>query len=554
MNVGEVIVKYLEDIGVDTVFGGSGQSISSLLFALDGSEKIKTIIPRNEQAASFMACGYAMFSDKPGVCFSSAGPGAVNMLSGLCVAYSDSLPILSFPAFTPKEFRGMGDLGDSGGMNRTPDGQAIFSAATKKSFILENPEYTCDILEEAIHLMFEGRPGPVNINVDYSIFDAEVKNYRPIKLVKNPVLALQKKVDQFAEAIAEIIRNDKKILVLLGYGCVRSKAEKTVQAFLEEYQLPFCTTMDGKGLLPEDHALCLGVSGVSGDPGVKEYLKSADAVIAIGNSFTKWATWRFRKDIFDQKLLFHINIDENEINKVYKADYGMVSDAGPAVSAIHDKLKTLVPEKSKKVFGKERHRDKPLVQEGEKIHPGMLAKEISRLLPEKSIILGDAGNHMLWLHAFMSLNEGQNYQNPGSFGPMAANVNAAVGVKYANPDRPVVVACGDGDYQMSGFELMTAVEHNVPVVWIIFNNGDYNIIKMFNLLVKGKEVFNHFKNPDFSLYAKSCGAQGYLVKEIGEFEKAFKEALASGKPALIDVVVDPDVYPPFEPYQKPAGD
>ncbi len=554
MTVAEVIVKYLEDIGVDTVFGGSGQSIASILFALDNSKKIKTIIPRNEQAASFMACGYAMYSDKLGVCFSSAGPGAVNMLSGICVAYSDSLPLLSIPAFTAKPYRGMGDLGDFAGINRTPDGQAIFSAATKKSFLLENPDYTCDIMEEAIHLAFEGRPGPVNVHVDYSIFDVEVTNYRPLQWQKTPVSALPKKIDQFADAIAELIREEKKILVMLGYGCIRSRAESTLRAFLEEYQLPFCTTMDAKGILPENHELCLGVSGVSGDPGVKQYLKSADAVIAIGNSFTKWATWRFRKEIFDEKLLFHINIDENEINKVFKADYSLVSDAGPAIASIHGKLKTLIRIDRKASFVKDRHSDIQLEQKGEKIHPGMLAKEISRLLPENSIILGDAGGHMLWMHAFMTLNNGQNFHNPGAFGPMASNVNASIGVKYANPDRPVIVGCGDGDYQMAGFELMTAVEHNVPVTWIIFNNGDYNIIKMLSLLLKGKEVFSRFMNPDYAAFAKACGANGYLVEKLEDFETAFTEALESGKPALIDVIVDPDIYPPFEPYEKPTGD
>lgn len=552
MKVGEVIVQYLEDVGVDTVYGGSGQSISSLLFALDESKKIKTLITRNEQAASFMACGYATYSDKLGVCFSSAGPGAINMLSGLCMAYSDSLPLLSIPAFTAKKFRGMGDLGDMGGMNRTPDGQAIFSAVTKKSFLLEQPEYTCDILEEAINLAFEGRPGPVNVHVDYSIFDAEVEHYRPIRLKVHPVSALPKKIDQFAKAIAELMRNNKKILVMLGYGCIRSRAETAIKTFVEEYQLPYCTTMDAKGILPEEHALCLGVSGVSGDPGVKAYLKSADAVIAIGNSFTKWASWRFEKEIFDQKLLFHINIDEHEINKVFKSDYALVSDARSAIVSIHEALKPLIGQQDKVSIEKNRHKDEELEQSGDNIHPGMLAKEISRLLPDRSIILGDAGNHMLWLHAYMTLNKAQHYHNPGSFGPMASNVNASIGVKYANPDRPVIVACGDGDYQMAGFELMTAVEHNVSVVWIIFNNGDYNIIKMFNLRVKGKEVFNKFQNPDYAAYAKACGATGFQVKTLQDFEPAFNQALACGGPAVIDVIVDSEVYPPFEFYHTVA--
>jgi len=550
MNIGDLIVEYLENVGVDTVFGGSGQSVSSLLFALDKSEKIKTVIPRHEQAASFMACGYAMYSDKLGVCFSTAGPGAVNLLSGLAVAYSDSLPVLSFPAYTPKAMRGKGDLGDTSGKNRTPDGQALFSAVTKKSFVLEDPSQACDILEQAINLAYEGRPGPVNVHVDYSIFDEEVPNYRPLNFHVKPVLPLQDDLDKVANVLTEAIKTNKKILAIVGYGCIRSHAEAELLAMLEAFNIPFCSTMDGKGALPETHPLCLGTFGTSGDPGVKQFFKGTEVVLALGNSFAKWNTWRFKDTLFDNKTLIHINIDPNEIHKVYKAQYSVVSDAKPAIVALYKKLNELGAQKQTVVAEKNKFFDQELVQSGEKIHPAMLVREISRLSPEKSIILGDAGGHMLWLHAYLTLDKGKNYQNPGSFGPMAANVNASMGVKYANPNRPVIVACGDGDYQMAGFELMTAVQNNIPIVWVIFNNEEYNIIKYFQLRSRQKEVFNHFSNPDFVKYADACGAQGFRVTKIEDFEAVFNEALKLGKPAVIDVVVDPDIYPPFVAFDE----
>jgi acetolactate synthase I/II/III large subunit len=550
MNVGDVIVKYLEDVGVDTVFGGSGQSNSSLLFALDRSNIIKTVISRHEQAASFMACGYAMYSDKPGVCFSTAGPGAINLLSGLGVAYSDSLPVISLPAYTPKAFRGKGDLGDTSGKNRTPDGQSIFSAITKKSYILEDPLQTCDILEEAINLAFEGRPGPVNINVDYGIFEEEVTNYRPINFRIAPVLPSPEGINEFAGVFSGLIKDGKKLIALVGYGCIRSHAEEELLNFIEMFNIPFCTTMDGKGILSEDHPLSIGTIGTSGDPGAKKLFREADAVIAIGNSFAKWSTWRFKDTLFENKVLFHINIDANEIGKVYKPDFALVSDAKAAIAGLKKRMSEIGVLKQKIEFEKDKYTSLQIAQKGEKIHPAHLVKEISRLSPDRSIILGDAGGHMLWLHAYLSLNNGKNYQNPGSFGPMAANVNASIGVKYANPDRSVIVACGDGDYQMSGFELMTAVENNVPVIWIIFNNGEFNIIKFFQLLTKNKEVFNHFLNPDYVTYAKACGANGYRVEKIEDFEAAFKKGLASGKPALIDVIVDPDINPPFYAFDE----
>ncbi|MFW6306445.1 MAG: thiamine pyrophosphate-binding protein [Bacillota bacterium] len=550
MNVGTVIVKILEDIGVETVFGGSGQSDSDILMALDKSEKIDTVIIRHEQAASFMACGYSMFSDKLGVCFSTAGPGAFNLFSGLAVAYSDSLPVLSITPYTPEDFRGKGDLGETTGLFRTPDSQKMFEATSKKSFMISKPEETCDVLEEAINLAFEGRPGPVNIHVDYAIMNDEVPNYREIKLEIKPVEASEKEIEEFSAALAEDIKDSKDIVAILGYGCVRSHAEEELLKFLEEYQIPFMTTMDGKGILSEDHPLSLGTVGVSGDRGAKKYFKKASTVIAIGNSLAKWQVWKFKEELFRDKTLMQINIDDEAIGRVYQADYYLVSDAKAAVKAVRESLAKKVEVKEKINFEKDKFHFDNLEYEGSKIHPGQLTQEISRNLPENAIILGDAGGHMLWLHSYLNLNNKQIYQNPGCFGPMAANVNASIGIKAANPDRPVIVGCGDGDYQMAGFELLTAVENEIPVIWIIFNNGEFNIIKMFQLKTRDKEVFNHFLNPDFKAYAECCGALGYTVDKLEDFAPAFKDAMASGRPALIDVRVDSEVFPPFAAYDE----
>ncbi|MFW6257062.1 MAG: thiamine pyrophosphate-binding protein [Bacillota bacterium] len=554
MNVGDVIVKTLEKIDVNTVFGGSGQSDSDILLALDESETIDTVIIRHEQAASFMACGYSMFSDKLGVCFSTAGPGAFNLFSGLAVAYSDSLPVLSITPYTAKAYRGKGDLGETTGLNRTPDSQKMFAATTKKSFMIEQPEETCDVLEEAINLAYEGRPGPVNLHIDYEIMNQEVPNYREINLNIEPVLAEEEEITKFATALAEDIEARKKIVAILGYGCVRSHAEKELLCLFEDFQIPFMTTMDAKGILSENHPLALGTTGVSGDKGAKKFLKEADTVIAIGNSFAKWSVWKSKENLFDDKTLMQINIDPQDIGKVYQPNYALLSDAKPAVKSVREMVAEQVTVQEKLVLEKDRFYDEDIEYDGKQIHPGQLSQEISKLLPENSIILGDAGGHMLWLHAYLNLDKNQIYQNPGTFGPMAANVNASLGIKAANPDRPVIACCGDGDYQMSGFELMTAVENEIPVIWVIFNNGEFNIIKMFQLRSRDKEVFNHFSNPDYKSYAEICGAKGYTVDNLADFAPAFKNALASGGPALIDVKVDPEVYPPFAPYNEEGED
>ncbi|MGM0438307.1 MAG: thiamine pyrophosphate-binding protein [Bacillota bacterium] len=547
MDVNQAIVKTLEAIDVDHVFGGSGQVNASMLMALRDSEQIKTVIVRNEQAASFMSCGYSMFSEanKLGVCFATGGPGAFNLFSGLAVAYYDSLPVLAITGYASAPNRGKGALNESTGLNRTPDSQQMFSATTKKSYILEDPAQTCDILEEAINIAYDGRPGPVHIHVPKNITVAEVPNFREIKLDIKPYAPKPETVNAFVNKLKLDLDNERQIGILFGYGCVSSQAEEELIKFVEKFQIPFMSTMDAKGLLPEDHSLSLGVYGTSGDPGANDYFDTADTILAVGNSFAQNATFGFKEDLYQGKTLMHINIDKNEINKVYKSDYSLVSDAKLALKEINTKLAKEVKQVKKAEIKRDKWYDKKINYDGDKIHPAELSRTLSDSLPQDAIVLGDAGAHMLWLSTYLNLDQNQRYQNPGSFGPMASHTNGSIGVKAANPDKTVVAAVGDGCYMMAGFELLTAVQYDIPVIWVIFNNSEFNIIKKFLLNMYDDHAYMQFDNPDYEKYAESCGAKAYRVESIEKFEKVFKQAVAANEPVIIDVVVEADVYPPF---------
>ena len=545
MDTNEAVVKTLEQVGVDHVFGGTGQVNGSMLLALKRSNQIKTIIIRDEQGASFMACGYSMFSDKLGVCFATGGPGEFNLLSGLAVAYSDSLPVLAISGYTSKPDRGKGALNEDTGLNRTADGPKIFHATTKNSWIIEDADQTCDILEQAINLAFEGRHGPVHIHVPKNITIAKVNNFRPIKLDIKPVLPDAKKLDEAADILAKAINEDAQVMTLVGYGTIRSHAQKELSEFLEKFQIPFVSTMDAKGYMPEDHPLALGVYGTSGDHGAIKYFDNSKVVLALGNSFAQNATFGFKADLYKDKTLIHVNIDPHEIGKVYQANCAIVSDAKPAITGIGERLSKKVSQIKAKKVEKDTWYDTSTNYAGKKIHPGDMVRVMSQNLPKDTIVLGDAGSHMLWLNCYLHLAKNQRYQNPGSFGPMASHVDAAIGVKCALPNTPVICGCGDAAYQMAGFELMTAVQYEIPVVWVIFNNGEFNVIRKFLLNLFNEEAFMQFRNPDFVKYAQACGATGYRVEKIEDFAPALNKALALGKPALIDVVVEADVFPPF---------
>ena len=553
MDLYEAVIKALEGIGVSAAFGGPGESNTGIMMALRDSEKILPVITRNEQAASFMACGYAMFSNKLGVCFATAGPGAFNLISGLSVALTDSYPVLAITGYSDPADDGKGSLNETSGLHRTPDSQAIFKACTKHSVLLTDITRTCEVLEEAVNIALSGRPGPVHIGIVESITSPQlsVDNYRELNLQVPPVVPDPAKLTELADVLINALRQGQPVVTLAGFGCIRSGAYTEMRDFVERFKIPLLTTLDGKGIIPEKHPLAVGVFCDSGHRSAWDLFLEARVVLAIGNSFNQHATFDFREDLLQGKTLLQINIDPEEISKVYPADHFVVSDAQLALVGLIERLAAANLQIPNRQYPAQDYASERIFRLRRQLHPGQLAQAISRLMPANAVVLGDAGAHMVWLGYYLELAEGQNFRKPGSFGPMAAHTNGAMGVKAAFPDRTVIVGCGDGCYNMSGLELITAVESNLPVIWIIFNDGEFKLIKLYQLSTYLDHGLVEFNNPDYVAYARACGADGYRVETLEEFEKAFRAALASGKPTIIDAAITRLALPHYSP--SPQG-
>jgi acetolactate synthase I/II/III large subunit len=336
-------------------------------------------------------------------------------------------------------------------------------------------------------------------------------------------------------------------VALVGSGAIRSGAGPEVKRFIERFHVPLLTTLDGKGIVSENHPLSVGVFSESGHSSAWKAFREARVVVAIGNSLNQHATFGLRDDLFSGKVLMHINISALEIDKTYKADHALVADAKPAVAAITEALDRKVGLVApKKVDGRDYEARRILHVTGG-IHPGQLAQAIGRMLPPNAVLLADAGAHLAWLGYYVELEEGQNFRKAGEFGPMAGHVNGAIGLKVARPDRTVVVGCGDGCYSLSGFELMTAVEHDIPVIWVIFDDNEFKLIKIFQFATFGETGLVEFQNPDFAAYARACGADGYRAESLEEFEGAFRAALGSGRPTVIDAKITRWAVPHYSP-------
>ena len=541
MRTYEAIVRGLESLGVRCAFGGNGENIAGLTVALAKSRQITPILTRHEQGAAYMAGGYAMFTRQLGVCFATVGPGAFNLVTGLAVAMSDSYPVLALTGYIDRRLAGRGGVNDTSGLNGTPDSQALFAATTKRSFVLDDVADVCDVLEEAVNIAFEGRPGPVHIAVAQHLAhpDVHVPDFRPPVLRARPPQPDPAQVAEVADVLAGALERRHRVLVLAGFGAIRGQAHDQVLRFVERFQLPLVTTLDGKGVIPERHPLCRGVLSESGHASAFRAFREADVVLAIGNSLNQHATFGLREDLFEGKTLVQINISPGEIGKFYRAHAAVVADAAPAVDALGDALAARVEHQPPSRPGETPDRDVGKLAQvtehaTEHIHPGLLAQSIGRLLPPGGILLADAGAHLAWLGYHVALERGQSFHKCGTFGPMAANTNAAIGVKAAHPGRAVVVGCGDGCYAMSGFELMTAVENELPVVWVVFNDAEFKLVKLSQLATYGHTGLVELRPPDFAAHARACGADGYTVDSIEAFEDVFATALTSGRPTVID--------------------
>jgi acetolactate synthase-1/2/3 large subunit len=552
MRIYEAIVAGLEAVGVDAVFGGAGENAAGMMLALDESKTIRPIIAKNEQAAAFMACGYAMFSDRLGVCFATAGPGAFNLISGLCVALTDSYPLLAITGYSTMKWSGRGGLNETSGLNRTPDSQKIFDAVTKANFFIKEIDSVGAILQQAIDIAFDGRPGPVHIAVAEDITDPSLKveDFKAPQLNAKPVIPDPARIADGADFLKDAMADGKRIVLLAGFGAIRAGAYREVLDFIERYQIPLVTTLDGKGIVDESHPLSIGVFADSGHKSAWDLFLDSDVVIALGNSFAQHATFDFRDDLFENRKLIHIDVDPKQIDKVYKADRAIVGDARLAISGLADALSS-VGRVAPKTFRAPDFDEQRVTKLSPKLHPGQMVQAISRLLPPRGVVLADAGAHLAWLGYYLELKTGQNFRKPGTYGPMGIAVNGAIGVKFGAMDRTVVAAVGDGSYLMGGFELITAVEHDIPVIWVIFNDGEFKLIKLYQLSSFLKTGLVEFANPDYVAYARACGADGYSVDRIDDFEDAFRAALASGRPTLIDAHITRLALPNYSP--SPEG-
>lgn len=559
ISTAELTLKYLEGEGVEYIFGVPGTSLIPLYDAINRQNSIKPILCKHEEGAAFMADGYARVSGKLGVCYATSGPGTTNLVTGVANAYMDNIPLLVITGQVPTTIYGKGTFQDS--TKEGIDSVAMFDTMTKFSEMIISKYKLPETLREAIRIAFSGKKGPVHISYPKDIMQEELKDTLPSP--KSYRVESNYFDRRLVIETSEKLVNAKNPAMLVGSGVIASEATMEVFELAEMLNIPVATTPKAKGAFREDHPLSLGVFGFSGSPVADEYLKSnIDVLLVVGSSLNQMTTLSWDPELQPTENLIHINIDPEEIGKNYVADIGLVGDCKTVLNEISFRV---LRELQNHDFKKERPiqkivdfkrrvgmyvQEEKMFSKSVPIKPQALIREIQENLPDNAIVFLDIGSHLCWAIHYMQFKYPQIVP-PFGFMPMGYATAAAVGGKLAAPEKPVVAIVGDGCFQMNGMEVATAVNYDIPVVWIVQNNSKLGLVHELQKFDLGdKTVSTTFKEVNVAKIAEGLGAKGYRIDKPGELSNILPHAIESQIPTVIDVIIDPDEVPPLDSWVK----
>lgn len=555
----QVLLSYLEMEGVDTIFGIPGGPLMPFYEGIFDRGKIRPIIAKHEEGAAFMADGYARVSGRLGVCCTTTGPGATNALTGIACAYRDSVPVMLITAQVALAAFGKGAAQESSPLGI--DIVDMFKDVTKASVMLMTPERISDITRHLLRTGLTGRPGPIHLSLPADMMKTDVlADIRPPSQYRTPPELFDRR--SVKEAV-RLLSQAHRPVILAGYGVHLSRAYTELLALAEQQRIPVATTPKAKGVFPEDHILSLGVFGFAGSPQADAILLSEDVdlVLAIGTSFGEAGSHAWDPRFIQGKKLMHIDVDPREIGKNYPVQVGLVGDAKQVLLEMSyqflrdtrwkdgnvDYGPRLAAVRATKAMYQRSVEAHYLEDESTPIKPQRLIHELRRAIPSNGILFVDIGNVMAWaLHYYTVIEPGTFFLNMG-FGSMGHGVAAAVGGKLAAKDRPVVALVGDGSFAMNGMEIHTAVENNIPVVWVVMNNGGHGMVHLGEK-VQFKKKFNTslFRRPlQIAEMAKAMGADGVRVTNPTDLSNALQRALLIEKPCVVEVMTDQEAIPPL---------
>jgi len=556
------LVKYLEARGVEHIFGLCGHTNIAVLAALSKSKKIKFINTRHEQIAAHAADGYARATKKTSVVLSHLSPGLTNAATGVANAALDSIPMVVIAGDVPTHYFGKHPHQE---VNLHADASQceIYRPFVKRVWRVDSPHLFPEIIEKAFALAESGRPGPVLVDVPMDVFSKEID----VKLWQR-VLANAKSLhkpsldDATAEKIVRQLLAAKTPVMYVGGGILLADAAEEMREFAEHLSLPVAHTLMGKGALPDDHPLILGMTGFWGTKYINDKCKGADWILGLGTRFSEadCSSWEDKYTFsFPPTQLIQIDIDAAEIGRNYPVAIGAIADLKSALTVLNRVARKLAPkgvQRAKLVAEMAANRKKfvagnrkAMESDAWPMRPERILADLRAAVPRDSILCTDVGWNKNGMAQQYPIYTPGSVFTPGGFATMGFGSPAALGAKVALPDKVVVALIGDGGFGQNPAALATAFEDDIAVIWVIMNNCAFGTIAGLEKAHYGTTFGTVFEkdgkpwSPDYAAIARAYGVEGVKIKSAAEFKPALLRAIKSKRPFVIDASMQNEPVP-----------
>jgi acetolactate synthase-1/2/3 large subunit len=547
MTGAQALVKALERLGVDTVFGIPGGAILPAYDPLFDSQQVRHILVRHEQGAGHAAQGYAQATGKVGVCMATSGPGATNLVTPIADAYMDSVPIVAITGQVTSAAIGTDAFQEA-------DIAGITMPITKHNFLVTDPADIGRTIAEAFHIASTGRPGPVLVDIAKDALQNQVDfiwpqpmqlpGYRP---------AIRPHAKQIREA-ARLLASARRPVLYVGGGVIKARAAAELRTLAELTGAPVVTTLMAKGALPDSHPLHMGMPGMHGNVGAVGALQRADLLVALGARFDDRVTGRLDTFAADAKVV-HADIDPAEISKNRHADVPIVGDCRDVIADLivavqnehaagrkgdhEDWWRQLTAWRDTYPLGYETPADGSL-------SPQYAIERIGRIAGPEALYVAGVGQHQMWTAQFIGYERPGSFINSGGLGTMGFAVPAAMGVKQGRPDTTVWAIDGDGCFQMTNQELATCAIEGIPIKVAVINNGNLGMVRQWQTLFYNQRYSNtdlqqSRRIPDFVKLAEAYGCAGLRCDSAADVDATINKAMEiNDVPVVIDFIVHHD--------------
>ena len=529
LNGAQIMIKALQEQGVDTIFGYPGGAVLEIYDALKESD-IRHVLVRNEQGGAHAASGYARATGKVGVCLATSGPGATNLVTGIATAYMDSVPLVAFTGQVPRSMIGTDAFQEI-------DITGITSPITKHNYLVQNVEDLPRIIAEAFYIARTGRPGPVLIDIPRDISQAVIE-YIPVTEVdiRSYKPTVSGHMGMIKRAV-KAIKDAKKLVICVGGGVVSSNSTAEVVKLAQMKNATVVATMMGLSGYPAEEDRFLGMLGTYGNEGANLAVQDCDCLLALGMRFDDRVISVPGKFAPNAEII-HVDVDPAEIGKNVDIDIPIVGDLKAVMEELLQQL-----EKQNDITVCERVYPKIALPMSDGLNVPWIMQLVETLVDkEKTIVTTDVGQHQVWTANSYGFNTPRKFISSGGLGTMGYGIPAAVGAQIACPDNLVVAVTGDGSFQMCMHELGTILEQELPIKILVFNNTVLGMVRQLQYHYSGQRYSGvHFsKTVDFMALAKAYGAAGYQITSKEEAQGVLKEAFGNGRFSIVEIAIDPD--------------